>query len=674
MKLKETFTVLVLILTFIGYKYNSQSLHDVLMKEQKISAEINIFKNNIYSLDKETLKLSFFLYNNYDDINRLINKLEKQTNTLDSKILHNLINEKISNIYHFEILNSPLKNSIFYILLLNKQATTNIKNRIYLKKLNDTIFDMIVLKSVNDKLILEKFLEDYDYFKNYRSSIKIENLYNKKIIGQLKVFKDYYVYYKKFFNAIFDNDKIFKELSLIHKNINIKLNEKKLSFSIFAILLQAILFITLFSLLYFIKKFNDEHKKLKIISKTDKLTGLLNRNSFDNDKTKLYSPILFLINIDNFKHFNELYGAEVGDHILHEMAQVLKNIDIGHKANYYRLGGDDFGILINSDTIDIEKISKKILDEISNTKISYNQLIFEIGVSIGISAETPLFQNADIALKNVKSDRNLNYFIYNKHYGEKTKIAIKNNLEKIDTLKECIKNNSIEIYLQPLVELKTDKIVRYEALSRINDKGQTNSIYPYLKIAKTSKIYIDISIQIIKKCFLLLETNPNLHLSINLSIQDILSTKVNRVIFDFLGQNTMNMGKRVTFELLESEMIEDFDAIEEFIVKVKSHGVLIAIDDFGSGYSNFEYLVKLHTDILKIDGSLIDNIHINKNNHLIVKHISKLSKELGITTVAEFVSNQEIIKTLKELDIDLVQGYKYGKPFDAKELNHPKSL
>ncbi len=669
MKTKAVLTILILIITFLGYKYNSKSLHNVLLQEKEVSHKINEFKNNIYNIDKETLKLSFFLYNNYDEINMLINKLDKQTNDFHNKALKDYVSKKIESIYHFEILNSPLKNSIFYTLLLNKRATQNIKNRDYLKKLNDTIFDMIVLKSVNDKLILEKFLQDYGYFKNYKSDDKTELLYNAQILGQLNVFQKYYVYYKKYFNAMFENRDILNELSSIYYNINEKLKEKKLSFSTFAILLQIILFIALISLLYFMKKFNNEHKKLQIVSKTDKLTGLLNRDFFDIDKQRLSHPILFLININNFRNFNELYGVETGDHILSEVAKIIKNIKMGYRARYYRLGGDDFGVLLDADNIDKDMIAKKYISEISNKKIEYNDLIFEVSVSIGVSEELPLFSNADIALINAKSDKDLNYYIYNKSYGNSKKTIIHANLKKSNILKETIKNNSIIIYLQPLVDIKTGKIIKYEALSRIKNRDKIDSIYPYLEIAKSSKVYIELSMQIIKKCFDLIVKDDKLNISINLSIQDILSDKINKLIMKFLDNNTKDVGKRITFELLESEMIEDFEFIEEFIMKVKSYGVKIAIDDFGSGYSNFEYLVKLHTDILKIDGSLIKDIYENKNNYFIVKHITKLSKELNIETVAEFVCQEEISKTLKELDIDMMQGYLYGKPFDAINLS-----
>jgi len=663
MRYKVAFAIFILIMSFIGFKYNSKNLHNVLLEEQSISSKINSIKNNIYSIDKETLKLSFFLYNNYDDINRLIKRLDKQTKEFDSKELTKLIEEKKTNIYHFEILNSPLKNSIFYTLLLNKKATSHIKDKQYLKKLSDTIFDMIVLKSVNDKLILERFLKDYSYFKNFKSSDTTENNFNGQILSQLDVFRKYYSYYKKYFNALFQNENILNELNIIHAQIKKKLQEKKVSFSHFAIFLQAILFLTLLSLLYFMKKFSDEHKKLQIISKTDKLTKLLNRYSFDTDQQELSHAVLFLINIDNFRHFNESYGVETGNHILKEFSMIIKNIDIGYDAKYYRLGGDDFGVLIDSKDLDIDAIAQKYLGEIASAKITYNDLRFEIDASIGISQDAPLFQNADIALKKVKSDKNLNYYLYDKRYGEQIKESIKSNIEKISILKNSIKDNSVLICLQPIVDLDSGEVLRYEALSRIVNVDKIDSIFPYLDVAKTSKIYIDISTQIISKCFDILKEYQNVNISINLSIQDILSDDINRLITDFLDNNTKDMGERITFELLESEMIEDFNIIEEFIMRVKAHGVKIAIDDFGSGYSNFEYLVKLHTDILKIDGSLIKDIHENRNNFLIVSHITKLAKELGMVVVAEFVSDEEVAKIVKELGIDLAQGYLYGKPF-----------
>ena len=663
MRYKVAFAIFILIMSFIGFKYNSKNLHNVLLEEQSISSKINSIKNNIYSIDKETLKLSFFLYNNYDDINRLIKRLDKQTKEFDSKELTKLIEEKKTNIYHFEILNSPLKNSIFYTLLLNKKATSHIKDKQYLKKLSDTIFDMIVLKSVNDKLILERFLKDYSYFKNFKSSDTTENNFNGQILSQLDVFRKYYSYYKKYFNALFQNENILNELNIIHAQIKKKLQEKKVSFSHFAIFLQAILFLTLLSLLYFMKKFSDEHKKLQIISKTDKLTKLLNRYSFDTDQQELSHAVLFLINIDNFRHFNESYGVETGNHILKEFSMIIKNIDIGYDAKYYRLGGDDFGVLIDSKDLDIDAIAQKYLGEIASAKITYNDLRFEIDASIGISQDAPLFQNADIALKKVKSDKNLNYYLYDKRYGEQIKESIKSNIEKISILKNSIKDNSVLICLQPIVDLDSGEVLRYEALSRIVNVDKIDSIFPYLDVAKTSKIYIDISTQIISKCFDILKEYQNVNISINLSIQDILSDDINRLITDFLDNNTKDMGERITFELLESEMIEDFNIIEEFIMRVKAHSVKIAIDDFGSGYSNFEYLVKLHTDILKIDGSLIKDIHENRNNFLIVSHITKLAKELGMVVVAEFVSDEEVAKIVKELGIDLAQGYLYGKPF-----------
>ncbi len=120
--------------------------------------------------------------------------------------------------------------------------------------------------------------------------------------------------------------------------------------------------------------------------------------------------------------------------------------------------------------------------------------------------------------------------------------------------------------------------------------------------------------------------------------------------------------KRVTFEILESEAIEDFKKIEKFISEIKRYGAKIAIDDFGSGYSNFSYLIRIHVDYIKIDGSLIHNIDVDKSALLVVETIVSFAKKLGIKTVAEFVHSSVIMDKVKELEIDYSQGFYIDEP------------
>lgn len=133
-----------------------------------------------------------------------------------------------------------------------------------------------------------------------------------------------------------------------------------------------------------------------------------------------------------------------------------------------------------------------------------------------------------------------------------------------------------------------------------------------------------------------------------------------KFILDMLRSS--GIANRVIFELLESEGIESFDAVNEFIRNIKKTGAMVAIDDFGSGYSNFVYLSELRVDIIKIDGSLIKNIDKDTQAQIIVGTIIKFANQLNIKTVAEFVHSESVRQKVIEMGIDYIQGYHIGKP------------
>jgi EAL domain-containing protein (putative c-di-GMP-specific phosphodiesterase class I) len=144
------------------------------------------------------------------------------------------------------------------------------------------------------------------------------------------------------------------------------------------------------------------------------------------------------------------------------------------------------------------------------------------------------------------------------------------------------------------------------------------------------------------------------------SIEDI----VNSEFIDFLEHDLISkkIAHLITFELLESESITDYKKVISFIDRVKKLGCKIAIDDFGSGYSNFTYLLKLKPDYIKIDGSSVKNIHTDENSYLITKTINDFAHNLGIKTIAEFVHCEEVFTILKELGVDEFQGFYFSEP------------
>jgi len=181
----------------------------------------------------------------------------------------------------------------------------------------------------------------------------------------------------------------------------------------------------------------------------------------------------------------------------------------------------------------------------------------------------------------------------------------------------------------------------------------------FIPIAKKIRVYNEITKQMLEKSFKAFE-NTSLEFNINLSIEDIMNSEIFNYIIKKVKSS--NSSSRVTFEILESESINDFNKVERFITEVKRYGCKIAIDDFGSGYSNFSYLIKIKADYIKIDGSLIENIHINKSSLLVVETIVAFAKKLGMKTVAEYVHSSVVMDKVKELGIDYSQGFYIDEP------------
>jgi EAL domain-containing protein (putative c-di-GMP-specific phosphodiesterase class I) len=235
------------------------------------------------------------------------------------------------------------------------------------------------------------------------------------------------------------------------------------------------------------------------------------------------------------------------------------------------------------------------------------------------------------------------------------------NIEWINKIKEALLEDRVVTYYQPIIDNSTGEIVKYETLVRMLDKeGNTVPTWTFLEIAQKSKLYPQVTKIVIDKAFKAFEDFPQYDFSLNLTIDDILSNEITEYIYDKLKH--YNNSNRVIFEITESEEVRDYDCINKFIEKVKKHGVKIAIDDFGSGYANFEHIISIDADFIKIDGSLIKNIDTDKNARIITEAIISFSQKLGKKTIAEFIHCEEIYTIVKELGADYSQGFHLGMP------------
>jgi EAL domain-containing protein (putative c-di-GMP-specific phosphodiesterase class I) len=277
-----------------------------------------------------------------------------------------------------------------------------------------------------------------------------------------------------------------------------------------------------------------------------------------------------------------------------------------------------------------------------------------IGVALG---SEKVLTRADIALHYAKENKKQIAF-YNQ--AERVEELYRSNLTMASDVRRALFEHRIICYYQPIIDFRTGEIHKYETLVRmIDDEENIVSPMTFLPIAKQTKLYPQITLEVLYQACTLFASRSE-EFSINLSDSDIRNPHtVSEIIRTITKTGT---APRIVFEILESEGIESYAEVTQFITQVKALGSKIAIDDFGTGYSNFENILKLNVDYIKIDGSLIREISVNPRHHIIVETIIDFARKIGAKTIAEFVSDEEIYNTLKALNVDYSQGYFTGKP------------
>ena len=657
--------IIGIFIIFELFKYN-QNLKNYFINSEEILDNLNLLKKEEFKLNYLVLKSTFYLYENNDLLTDEINKINKIIinmknniffmnnfpNTYNKFLKYDKLYEiKKNNIYRFLTYNSIIKNATIYLdKILESSVIVFANNKQFLQKETSAIGNILITKNSFDKSFLNNL--NIDYFKKIHFNSNKKEKFKTILVENLFLFKKFFPAYSLYLKNI-QNSKSLKYLNFIYKTYYLEKNKntKQLNFVfnfIIFVLLGGILIVT-----FLIYLMNREHFYLQKSFVTDNLTNLGNRMKFNLDIKRYKHPVLYLINIDKFKHINDIYGSEIGDKILKQVAKILKNKFGCDNRNIYRLGADDFGILCEG-----ELNYKKIIQYFENNPIFIGDKEFNIRISIGISDESPLIETADMALKNAKQNSRIQFLKYNKNSNLKQKYE--ENIKKSKILQDAVKKDLIIPVFQPIFDNKSLKICKYEVLARIKTQNGLVSIFPYLKIAKENKIYKEITKSIYLKAYDVFKDN-NKQFSLNLSIDDLLEEETLELI-DKLFENK-NFAKRCTFELLESEAIEDYEMVKNFITKMKKSGVKFAIDDFGSGYSNFEHILNLEIDYLKIDGSLIKKIEDN-NTKIIVETINSFAKRMSIYTIAEFVSTKEILKEVKNLNIDCTQGFYLSEPLE----------
>ena len=401
---------------------------------------------------------------------------------------------------------------------------------------------------------------------------------------------------------------------------------------------------------------------------TDPTTGLYNRVKLEEDITLVNDPKFAIISLDNYNIIKDYYGWESGKKILKEIAEIFLSITAIENITVYKLAGCEYAILASKvfDMDIFHGICRTVLKKINDYTIHLDDSTLHIGASAGLTNDKDHFLSyAGLALQYAQETRHLTVI-----YEETESLVqrFENNLIWTKKLNRALKENRIVLFAQPIFNAASLKIEKYECLVRMIDEDGIKIISPslFLDVAKQSKLYHQITKQVITIAFEVFSQVPDVDFTINFSLEDLLHVSTINFLKSKLDES--GLANRFVLEIVETEGIENFDEVSDFVTDMKSRGCKIAIDDFGSGYSNFAYLMQLNVDYIKIDGSLIKKIDQDTNSQIITSTILDFSQQLKIATVAEYVHNQAVLDHVQNLGIDYVQGFHLGEPVPIETL------
>ncbi len=397
----------------------------------------------------------------------------------------------------------------------------------------------------------------------------------------------------------------------------------------------------------------------------DPLTKVYNRQYLAEflETTSLQDYHLMMIDLDHFKLVNDNFGHDAGDEVLISVVTKIKS-QIRQEDILIRFGGEEFVLLVYKKELkDSIVVAHRIREAVMNSIIETKNNQVQMTLSIGVNPFPYYAKNIEEAIKIADEQ------LYIAKSSGRNRVEVFNENDKgqcqtskrISDIQLAIDENRIKCAYQPIFSNNSKKVVKYEMLLRLIDQeGEIVLPNEFLPSIRHTQVYINLTRCVLDIAIKTLKEN-SFDISINLDIQDILNNDILNLLKNKFSKE-LGFTKRLTIEILEHEEITNFELIQERITMLKELGFTIALDDFGSGYANFRYLLNLDIDILKIDGSIIQNIDKDKVAYNIVKTIVEFAKNMDMKTVAEQVETQDELKKLNELDIDYIQGNYIGCP------------
>jgi len=429
--------------------------------------------------------------------------------------------------------------------------------------------------------------------------------------------------------------------------------------------------------------------KLSYHASHDSLTGLANRRAFEIHLDNIVSSckktrqahMLCYIDLDRFKVINDTCGHNAGDNLLRQLGNLMKQT-VRKNDMVARLGGDEFAILLESVSMDEAKIiADGLRRSIETFSFKWNENIFRVGASFGLVAidshsrnADKILQTADNACRAVKMSNSNQIRIYN---VDDTAISDRRlESQSYIRINQALENDEFDILFQPITKVRDvspGNWDHYEVLIRmLNENNSLISPNNFLPTAERYNLITKIDRWVFKACIKKLSQVEELYanvntLSINISGASLCDPSFLKYVISLFDKNKTPAAK-ICFEITETVAVSNLVEANNFITQLRELGCRFALDDFGTGFSSFENLKHLPVDYVKIDGIFIREIDTNPVDYEMVSSLHKVSKLMGIQTVAEYVESKAILNTLSAIGVDYVQGYAIHKPMTLDEV------
>ncbi|HBP6459474.1 TPA: diguanylate cyclase [Pseudomonas aeruginosa] len=422
-------------------------------------------------------------------------------------------------------------------------------------------------------------------------------------------------------------------------------------------------------------------RELSYHASHDALTGLFNRTKFEeelrralaNAQERASQHALCFIDLDRFKVVNDSAGHAAGDMLLRELSRILADRTRASDT-LARLGGDEFGLLLfDCDLAVAEEVASKLIEQICSVRFPWEGRVYDVGASIGITALTAtsrstseLMSQADVACYAAKHAGRNRVSVY--QFGHEEVERQHRDILLASGLREALENDRFQLQAQEIVPVvaRRDGGRHYELLLRLYDPdGQMTPPGAFIPAAERFNLMASIDRWVINEA--LINFGPRiaaidgLTIGINLSGNSLNDPLFLPYLLDRIEHSPLGP-ERLYFELTETALMNQLSVASRIVDKLRDLGCKVALDDFGSGLSSFNYLKNFAVDAIKIDGSFVRNLDKSPVDQAIVDSINQIAQRLGAVTVAEFVESREILDHLARLGVDYAQGYAVGRP------------